>query len=215
MRCSLGRGTGARRAPFGRPGRQPLHELQRAHDQVRGAVAPRRLELELHLPGGVELHPFVGERRPRDVAAQLLQPLAVVGFHPHRGMQAEPVDVGAQRLARRGLARHRAPEGQHLLPGAGAEGDAVRHGRGLQRPQRARLLAVGMRLGQPGLPHLLDQHAPAREQLHQPGDDGLQQRMQLVVGGRSRLDEGRRAIGGAAVHPVQHQTVQVDVEVGR
>jgi len=29
MRCSLGRGTGARSAPFGRPGRQPLHELQR------------------------------------------------------------------------------------------------------------------------------------------------------------------------------------------
>lgn len=29
---------------------QPLHELQRAHDQLRRAVAPRRLELELHLP---------------------------------------------------------------------------------------------------------------------------------------------------------------------
>jgi hypothetical protein len=28
---------------------QPLHELQRAHHQVRGAVAPRRLELELHM----------------------------------------------------------------------------------------------------------------------------------------------------------------------
>jgi len=26
---------------------QPLHELQRAHDQVRGPVAPRRLELDL------------------------------------------------------------------------------------------------------------------------------------------------------------------------
>ena len=36
---------------------QPLHELQRAHDQVRGSVAPRRLEFELHLAGGIELHP--------------------------------------------------------------------------------------------------------------------------------------------------------------
>jgi hypothetical protein len=75
---------------------QPLHELQRAHDQVRGAVAPRCLELELHLAGGVELHPLVGQRRPGDVAAQLFQPLAVVSFDPHRGVQAEPVDVGAQ-----------------------------------------------------------------------------------------------------------------------
>ena len=194
--------------------RQPLHELQRAHDQMRGAVAPRRLELELHLPGGVELHPFVGERRPRDVAAQLLQPLAVVGLHPHRRVQAEPVDVGAQRLARPVLARHRAPERQHLLPGAGAEGDAIGDGRGLQRPQRARLVTVGIGLGQVSLARVLDQHAPAREHLHQPGDDGLQQRVQLVVGRRIHLDEHRLAIVAALVHAAQNQTVQVDVEIG-
>ncbi|MBK8865765.1 MAG: hypothetical protein IPN37_17740 [Betaproteobacteria bacterium] len=49
-----------------------------------------------------------------------------------------------------------------------------------------RLLAVGIRLGQVGLAHVFDQHAPAREHLHQPGDDGLQQRVQFVVGGRIR-----------------------------
>jgi hypothetical protein len=129
-------------------------------------------------------------------------------------MQAETVDVGAQRLAGPVLPRHRASQRQHLPPGAGPEGDAACDGRGLQRPQRARLLAVGIQLGQVGLAHLLDQHTPAREYLHEPGDDGLQQRVQLVVGGRIRLDEGRRAIGAAAVHPVQQQTVQVDVEVG-
>ena len=91
-----------------RPGnqrRQPLHELQRAQDQMRRAVAPRCLQLQLDLPGGIDLHPFVGKRRPGDVAAQLLQPLAVMGFDPHRGVQAESVDVGAQRLAGRVLAR--------------------------------------------------------------------------------------------------------------
>jgi hypothetical protein len=41
---------------------QPLHEHQRAHDRVRGPVAPRCLELELYLPRGVELHAFVGQR---------------------------------------------------------------------------------------------------------------------------------------------------------
>jgi hypothetical protein len=31
--------------------RQPLHELQRAHHETRGAVAPGRLQLQFHLPG--------------------------------------------------------------------------------------------------------------------------------------------------------------------
>lgn len=44
--------------------RQPLHELQRRHDQMRGAVAPGCLELEQHLPGGVCLHKFVAQRGP-------------------------------------------------------------------------------------------------------------------------------------------------------
>jgi hypothetical protein len=173
MRCSRGRGTGARRAPFGRPGGQPLHELQRTHHQVRGAIAPRGLELQLHLPGGVELHPLVRQCRPGDGAAQLFQPLAVMGLDSHRGVQAEAVDVGAQGLARRSLARHCTSQGQHLLPGAGPEGDAIRHSRRLQRSQRACLFAFGLRLGQPGLAHVFHQHAPAREQRHQPGDDGL------------------------------------------
>ena len=92
----------------------------------------------------------------------------------------------------------------------GLQGDACR----LQRPQRTRLLAVGIRLGQPGLAHFLDQHAAAREHLHQPGDDGLQQRVKFLAGGRTHLDEGLRAIDAAAVHAVQHQAVQVDVQAG-
>ena len=126
MRCSRGRGTGARRAPFGRPGGQPLHELQRTHHQVRGAIAPRGLELQLHLPGRVELHPLVRQCRPGDGAAQLFQPLAVMGLDSHRGVQAEAVDVSAQGLARRGLARHCAPQGRHLLAGAGPESGILR-----------------------------------------------------------------------------------------
>lgn len=57
-----------------------------AHRKVRGAVAPRCLELELHLPGGVEVYPFVGKRRRGDMAAQWFQALAVVRLHPHRSV---------------------------------------------------------------------------------------------------------------------------------
>ena len=42
----------------------------------------------------------------------------------------------------------------------------------------------------------------------------MQQCIELVVGRCIRLDEGRRAIGFAAVDAVQDQTVQVDVQVG-
>ena len=77
--------------------------------------------------------------------------LAILVAHPHRGMQADPVDGGAQRLAGPVLARHRTLERQHLLSGAGAEGDAVSDGCRPQWPQRASLLVVGIRLGQVSL----------------------------------------------------------------
>ena len=62
---------------------QPLHELQRRHHEVRDAVSPRGLELEHHLTRGVGLHALVGQGGARDVAAQLLQRLAVVGAAAH------------------------------------------------------------------------------------------------------------------------------------
>jgi hypothetical protein len=50
--------------------------------------------------------------------AQLFQPLAVVRFDPHGGVQAESVNVCAQGLTQCGLAWRRTPQDQHLLPGA-------------------------------------------------------------------------------------------------
>ena len=98
--------------------RQPLHEFQRAHHQLRSAVAPGCLELELHLTCIVELHPLVCQRRTGDVVAQLFQPLALVRFDAHGRVKAESVDVAAQELARHALARNRAAQRQDLMPGA-------------------------------------------------------------------------------------------------
>ena len=109
--------------------RQSLHELQRRHDQVRGAIAPSCLELEHHLPGGVGLHAFVGQCRASDVAAQLFQRLPVVGAAAHSGVQAEPVDVSAWRLLEFFFPWHRALHRQHPLAGARTEGEAVGTGR--------------------------------------------------------------------------------------
>jgi hypothetical protein len=42
----------------------------------------------------------------------------------------------------------------------------------------------------------------------------VQHRLQCLVGWRGYLDEFRRAVSAAPAHAVQHQAVQVDVEVG-
>ena len=65
---------------------------------MRGVVAPGSLELDHDLPGRVGLHAPVGQSGACDAAAQLLQRLAVVGATAHSCVQAEAVDVGAQRL---------------------------------------------------------------------------------------------------------------------
>jgi hypothetical protein len=81
------------------------------------------------------------ERRSGDVAVQLFQQGAAVRFHPYRRVQTELVDVGTLGLACR-LARHRAAQGQDLLPGAWSEGNALGDGRGLPPPQGARFLGA-------------------------------------------------------------------------
>ena len=77
QRAQLGAGCGnaveANQVQPGHQRSQPLPELQRRHHQMRGAVAPRGLELEHHLPGRVGLHALIGQGRARDVAAQWLQ----------------------------------------------------------------------------------------------------------------------------------------------
>ena len=49
---------------------QALHELQRRHHDMRGAVAPGALELQHDLAGWIAFEPFVGNGRAGDIAAQ-------------------------------------------------------------------------------------------------------------------------------------------------
>jgi hypothetical protein len=56
----------------GHQGGQALHELQRLHDDIGGAVFVRTLQLKHDLAGAVTLEPFVGDGRPGDIAAELV-----------------------------------------------------------------------------------------------------------------------------------------------
>ena len=177
---------------------QPLHELQRRHHQVRGAVAPGGLERDHHLTGGVGLYAFVGQRGARRVAAQLFQRFAVVGRATHSRAQAEAVAVGALALLEVRLPGHCTLQRQHLLPGSWAEGDAAGTGRSLQRPKRTGFIRVAVVVGQVGRTLLFDEHPPTGEQLHPSGDDLVQHRLQRLTGRRGHFDELRRA------HPPRH-----------
>ena len=52
---------------------QALHELQRRHDDVGGAVAPRAFELQHDLARWIALEPLVGNGRAGDIAAQTFE----------------------------------------------------------------------------------------------------------------------------------------------
>ena len=106
-------------------------------------------------------------RRAGDVAAKLLQPLALVGAAAYRGVQAEALHIGTQRLGEGSVAGHGALHLEDLLHGARARGDSIPCGR---RPQR-------------------------------------------FIAGRGHFDKHRLTVG-APVRAVEHQAVQVDVEVG-
>src|SRR5262245_1588451 len=76
--------------------RQALHELQRLHDDMGGAVFVRTLQLQYDLAGAVTLEPFVGDGRPGDIAAELIEFFTLIGAPAHRRMEAKAVRVDTQ-----------------------------------------------------------------------------------------------------------------------
>src|SRR5215471_2256413 len=67
----------------GHQGGRGLHELQRLHDDMGGAVFVRTLQLQYDLAGAVTLEPFVSDGRPGNVAAELLQFVTLIGAPAH------------------------------------------------------------------------------------------------------------------------------------
>ena len=55
-----------------------------------GAVFERALQLQHHLAGAVTLEPFVGDRRAGDIAAQVLQFLALIGAQRTAAWRLKP-----------------------------------------------------------------------------------------------------------------------------
>ena len=88
------------------PGGQALHEFQRRHLDVRGAVAINRLQLEPHPPRVVHARLLIGDGSARDIAAQVLKLAALLGDADPIWVTKNPLfsrqeifDAGKQRAA--------------------------------------------------------------------------------------------------------------------
>ena len=118
-----------RTSPQTRPWRQrsqPLHEFQRQHYRVRGAVAPDCLPLEHRLLGGVAPHPLLVRRPASDAAAQLLEPFAARRITSHGGVQIETLHGGAQVFWSEGRPLGTAPRSVSTFwPARGSKGAGV------------------------------------------------------------------------------------------
>ena len=82
-----------------------------------GTVTPCALEAQSHLPGLCELDPLVGDGGPQDIATHALQPRAVAGADPARGVEVEAVGGAAALVSVVGAGA----QAQHLPAGARPE----------------------------------------------------------------------------------------------
>jgi hypothetical protein len=69
----------------GDDGRELLHELDRLEEQLRGAIAPHRLEREEDAAVGAEADAVLGERGSEEIATELFEAGAIVGGDPDVG----------------------------------------------------------------------------------------------------------------------------------
>ena len=72
-------------------GHQPLEELVGLHQDVRGSVAPARLQPKGETSVGPLFEAIGRERRPRHVVTQPLEAAPIAGGHGDLGVEADAV----------------------------------------------------------------------------------------------------------------------------
>ena len=75
--------------------------------------------------GTITFEPFVGDGRPGDVAAELLQFFTLIGAPAHRRMQAKAIRVDTQLWGGRADCARQALQAQHFLPSSRAERNPI------------------------------------------------------------------------------------------
>jgi hypothetical protein len=176
------------------------------HQDVRGSIAPARLQPKSEASVGPLFEAIDPERRPRHVVAQPLEPAPIAGGHGDLGVEAHAVlrgsaarSVGIVVAVLRLDAIAQAPP---TLAGVATGRDA-----GEQRcagKRREQGLVAGERVGV-ALGARREQSRDPRRARQHPGD--------LVMARRWQGKEVRRPLPGPGVDAVESERVEVEVEV--
>jgi len=75
--------------------------------------------------GTITFEPFVGDGRPGDIAAEVLQFFTLIGAPAHRRMEAKAVRVDTQLWGGRPGCARQALQAQHFLPSSWSECDTI------------------------------------------------------------------------------------------
>ena len=123
--------------------------------------------MQHNLAGAITFEPFVGDSKPGDIAAELLQFFTLIGAPAHRRMEAKAVRVDTQLRARHPFCARQALQAQHFLPSSRTQRDTIDARGGLQSSQRP----IGGRFGEVGPVWFFDESPHARQQAHDARDD--------------------------------------------
>nr|WP_258182914.1 hypothetical protein [Enhygromyxa salina] len=119
-------------------GAQPREEIERLEQDGVHAIFPRVPKVVAAAAVGGGFEPLLGDRRPRDVATQSLEPLAIAARHGRARVHVYATNFG-ERVVGLGDFSHRVRELASLLPRCVAEQLSVR-GRGPIARREDRLL---------------------------------------------------------------------------
>lgn len=189
-------------------GHETLERLRRREHEMRRAVGPRALQRDGHPPVDQPLQAMLPEGRATEIAAEFGEPAPIPSRYVHGGVKVEAVDVRVQRY----VSLHPWGTGvgadpQRASSSAAAERRAAEHGGARQTSKRLRLLSqrIDIAVG-PGAhydPESRDPSSYAR-------DDAPH-----VVVSRCRDGmEAQRAVGLRDKDAVEHERVEVHVEIG-
>jgi hypothetical protein len=182
-------------ARAGHEGRQSCEEVERFEQKLRGAVAKRPLE-PVHDPAVAAEAPE-RERRTRDIAAEPLELLSLLGPAGDRRIQREAGAGHGERLGR--------------LAQLGSETGNL-HRRALDGRERVVVGPLEVQVGRTALLlGVCHQHPGAHQGPHDAPDQRVEQTLELVDGRRPGTMKARVA-PGERVSAVEHQQMQVDVQ---
>jgi len=163
--------------------RQAAEQLRRPQGEDLAAVAEGTLEPVGEAAVRERREPLQRERRTRSVAAELLQPFAVVGVQVHAGVEGESLEESGVPSPPQGLLRR-------------------------SRKQEGFCLRARQRVGLFRLHRL-----PSRMEERQQADhDAPEDRLHLGIGRRSERDEADGAFL-ADKHSIRDDAMEMDVQV--